>query len=224
MENINLGSAENPIILKNKHQDTESEKYYARHKNGEVYIHRPLLQIHTKNNHELDKDDPESGLFAFHKLRDDQDCFTKNVISNPHLQPLEIKVLLALNELFQEHSSCEVVYICSSNKVNLDNFGDDYGFWIAEGNTETLVEVNNVPLYQLLGKALNTIISNEKLNKILIRLDSFHYISVTPVTFENSKLGISQKHNRNQRAYLKIIQINELMNFKNLTNIWLAKD
>lgn len=224
MKNVNLGSAKNPIVLKNKHQDTESEKYYARHKNGDMYIHRPLLQMHTKNNHELDNDDPESGLFAFHKLRDDLDCFTKNVISNPHLQPLEVKILLALYELFQEYSCYEMVFTCSNNEVNLDNFGDDYGFWVAEGNTESLVEVNNVPLYKLLGKALNISISNEKLNKILIRLDSFHYISITPVTFENSKLGISQKHNKNQRAYLKIIQINELMDSKNLTNIWLVKN
>lgn len=224
MENINLGSAENPIVLKNKHQDIGSEKYYAKHKNGEMYIHRPLLQTHTINNHERDNDDPESGLFAFHKLRDDQDCFTKNVISNPHLQPLEVKILLALNEFFQDHWSYEMVYICSSNMINLDNFGDDEGFSIAEGNTESLVEVNDVPLYILLGNALNTSISNEKLNKILIRLDSFHYISVTPVTFENSKLGISQKHNKNQRAYLKVIQINELMGSKNLTDIWLVKD
>ncbi|OUS69118.1 hypothetical protein B5G52_17745 [Pseudoalteromonas sp. A601] len=224
MKNINLGSAKNPIILKNKHQDIESEKYYARHKNGEMYIHRPLLQMHTINNHELDKDDPESGIFAFHKLRDDQDCFTKNVISNPHLQPLETKILLALNEFFQAHWSYEMVYICSSNIITLDNFGDDEGFWIAEGSTESLVEVNDAPLYKLLGKALNTNISSEKLNKILIRLDSFHYISVTPVTFENSKLGISQKHDKNQRAYLKIIQINELMDSKNLADIWLVKD
>lgn len=224
MKKVNLGSTKNPIVLKNKHQDIESEKYYARHKNGEMYIHRPLLQTHTINNHELDNDDPESGLFAFHKLRDDQDCFTKNVISNPHLQPLEVKILLALNEFFQEHCSYEMVYICSSNIINLDNFGDDEGFWVAEGNTESLVEVNEVPLYKLLGKALNTNISNEKLNKILIRLDSFHYISVTPVTFENSKRGISQKHDQNQRAYLKIIQINELMDSKNLTDIWLVKD
>ncbi|MCQ8878748.1 hypothetical protein NQT69_12120 [Pseudoalteromonas shioyasakiensis] len=223
MKNVNLGSAKNPIILKNKHQDIESEKYYARHKNGEMYIHRPLLQMHTINNHELDKNDPESGTFAFHKLRDDQDCFTKNVISNPHLQPLEAKILLALNEFFQAHWSYEMVYICSSNIINLDNFGDDEGFWIAEGSTESLVEVNDVPLYKLLGKSLNTSISNEKLNKILIRLDSFHYISVTPVTFENSKLGISKKHNKNQRAYLKIIQINELMDSKNLENTWLIK-
>ncbi|MBH0029212.1 hypothetical protein I6F53_19850 [Pseudoalteromonas sp. SWN29] len=224
MGNVNLGSTKNPIVLKNKHQDIESEKYYARHKNGEMYIHRPLLQTHTINNHERDNDDPESGLFAFHKLRDDQDCFTKNVISNPHLQPLEVKILLALYELFQGYFCYEMVFTCSTNEINLDNFGDDYGFWIAEGNTESLVEVNDVPLYKLLGKTLNTSISSEKLNKILIRLDSFHYISVTPVTFENSKLGISQKHNKNQRAYLKIIQINELMDSKNLTNIWLVKD
>ena len=140
------------------------------------------------------------------------------------LQPLEVKILFALYELFQEYFCYEMVFTCSNNEVNLDNFGDDYGFWVAEGNTESLVEVNNVPLYKLLGKALNISISNEKLNKILIRLDSFHYISVTPVTFENSRLGISQKHNKNQRAYLKIIQINELMDTKNLTNIWLAKD
>lgn len=224
MKNVNLGSTKNPIVLKNKHQDIESEKYYARHKNGEMYIHRPLLQTHTINNHELDNDDPESGLFAFHKLRDDQYCFTKNVISNPHLQPLEVKILLALYEIFQGYFCYEMVFICSTNKINLDNFGDDCGFWIAEGNTKSLVEVNDVPLYKLLGKALNINISNEKLNKILIRLDSFHYISVTPVIFENSKLGISQKHNKNQRAYLKIIQINELMDSKNLTNIWLVKN
>ena len=55
--NLNLGSYNNPITLKNKHQDIESEKYISRHSSDGVYVHRPLLQLYTGNNHEIDEDD-----------------------------------------------------------------------------------------------------------------------------------------------------------------------
>ena len=227
--NLNLGSYDNPIILKNKHQDIESEKYTSRHSSNGVYVHRLLLQLHTGNNHEIDEDDSSSGVFAFHKLATQENCYIKNVISNPYLQPLEMKVAIALFNISEDDlEDDKFVYICTSKKINIDNYGDDDDdgcIWMENYKSESFFSgINQTPLFKKLEKAFNIRVSNEKLNKILIRLDSFHYISVTPVTFENSKLSIIQKHNKNQRAYLKIIQINELMDSKNLTDIWLVKD
>ena len=59
------------------------------------------------------------------------------------------------------------------------------------------------------------------MNKVLARLDSFHYINVTPVTMANSKLAKPEQKPSKNKAYLKLIEINEMMDTKNLTNIWI---
>ena len=213
MEESNLkpGSDENPIILKNKHQDTKLSQDYA--KKGKVYIHRPLLQKYTKNNN-------GEKSFSFDKAPNRFDSFTNNVISNPNLKPIEIKVALALFHILDEISSGEgLVFICSTNKLTYQYYGED-NLMIHFSNLE-FADIELTPLYKLVSKKLNTIITNDSLNKILITLDSFHYINVTPITYQNSQLGISDKSLKKQKAYLKFIEINDMMNSKCLQKSWI---
>jgi hypothetical protein len=209
IENTNIGSLDNPVYLKNKHQNSKLSKEYM--SRGEVYVHRPLLQRCTKHNN--------GDEFAFDKAPEGYEQYTSNVISNPNLQPLDIKVALALFEMLDWRNNDEgKVYICTTKELDLESYGD-YGQEInfSDGYEREIVEM---PLTEQLAKLFNISISTDVLNKVLTRLDSFHYISVTPVSMANSKLGKSTSESKKIKAYLKLIEINDMMDSKNLTNIW----
>jgi hypothetical protein len=222
------GSHENPIILKNKHQDTSLEKQYDL--KGKTYIHRPLLQLYTKHNTDLKSD--LGSYFSFHKVTDATDydeahTFFHNVISNPNLKPIEIKIVLALYKIGYDSSILEdgkVVYCCTTKNINLDNYGDNFEVSF-EGRGEKFgVEIDPTPLTDKLSALLNIKVTNDTLNKTLARLDDFHYINVTPVCKENSLLYKDETPLNKIKSYLKLIEINELMQSKNLSKSWKSKE
>lgn len=213
MEEVNLkpGSVDNPIVLKNKHQNTKLTQKHL--KNSKIYIHRPLLQKYTKNNN------GEKG-FSFDKAPDSFESFTNNVISNPNLKPIDIKVALGLFNILDQINAGEgVVFICSTNELVYQYYGED-NLEVHFTNMHT-ADIELTPLHELISKKLNSKISNDSLNKVLIRLDSFHYINVTPITYQNSELGINDKSLKKGKAYLKFIEINDMMNSKCLEKIWI---
>lgn len=205
------GSFDNPIMIKNKHQNIELSKEYARR--GELYIHRPFLQKSTKHNN--------GDEFAFDKAPEGDEHFVLNVISNPNLQPLDIKIALALFELLDWRNNGEgMVYLCTSKEIDLENYGELGGDIVfSDGFVR---EIEPTPLTKQLSNLFKTSVSNDILNKVLTRLDSFHYINVTPVTMSNSKLTKPEQKTSKSKAYLKLIEINEMMDTKNLTNIWVV--
>ncbi len=205
------GSFDNPIIIKNKHQNIELSKEYARR--GELYIHRTFLQKSTKHNY--------GDEFAFDKAPEGYEHFVLNVISNPNLQPLDIKIALALFEILEwRHSGEGKVYLCTSKELDLENYGELGEDIVFSDGFER--EIDPTPLTEQLYKLFKTLVSTDILNKVLARLDSFHYINVTPVTMANSKLAKPELKTSKSKAYLKLIEINEMMDTKNLTNIWVV--
>ena len=211
--NKNPGSCDNPITIKNKHQNSKlSKEYRAR---DETYIHRPLLQSSTKNNN--------GDVFAFDKAPEGDEHFALNVISNPNLQPLDIKIALALFEILEwRHSGEGKVYLCTSKELDLENYGEFGEDIVFSDGFER--EIDPIPLAEQLSALFKNSISTEALNKVLSRLDSFHYINVTPVTMANSKLAKPEQKTSRSKAYLKLIEINEMMDTKNLTNIWVVNN
>lgn len=205
------GSFDNPIIIKNKHQNIELSKEYARR--GELYIHRTFLQKSTKHNY--------GDEFAFDKAPEGYEHFVLNVISNPNLQPLDIRIALALFEILEwRHSGEGKVYLCTSKELDLENYGELGEDIVFSDGFER--EIDPTPLTEQLYKLFKTLVSTDILNKVLARLDSFHYINVTPVTMANSKLAKPELKTSKSKAYLKLIEINEMMDTKNLTNIWVV--
>ncbi|MBH0051961.1 MULTISPECIES: hypothetical protein [unclassified Pseudoalteromonas] len=208
--NLNPGSSENPILIKNKHQNNSLSKEYATR--GEEYVHRPLLQMHTKNNN-------GENAFAFDKAPEGYEFFTPNVITNPNLQLLDIKVALSLFELLDWRDNGEgIVYPCTSEDFDLESYGE-LGEYIHSTDGQ-MIDIDPTPLYEHLSVILNTTVNNNELNKALARLDSFHYINLTPINEENSKL---YKKNRylSSNPNLILVEINDMMDIKNLTNIWI---
>ncbi|WP_283708919.1 hypothetical protein [Pseudoalteromonas prydzensis] len=205
------GSFDNPIIIKNKHQNIELSKEFARR--GELYIHRTFLQKSTKHNY--------GDEFAFDKAPEGDEHFALNVISNPNLQPLDIKIALALFEILEwRHKAEGMVYLCTSKELDLENYGEFGEDIVFSDGFER--EIDPIPLADQLSALFKTSISTDALNKVLNRLDSFHYINVTPVTMANSKLAKPEQKTSKSKAYLKLIEINEMMDTKNLTNIWVV--
>ncbi|MDN3488419.1 MULTISPECIES: hypothetical protein [unclassified Pseudoalteromonas] len=184
--NKNPGSFDNPITIKNKHQNSKlSKEYRAR---DETYIHRLLLQSSTKNNN--------GDIFAFDKAPEGDEHFALNVISNPNLQPLDIKIALALFEILEwRHKGDGMVYLCTSKELDLENYGEFGEDIVFSDGFER--EIDPIPLAEQLSALFKNSISTEALNKVLSRLDSFHYINVTPVTMANcifSPALITQLH------------------------------
>ena len=211
--NKNPGSFDNPITIKNKHQNSKLSKEYSAR--GEAYIHRPLLQSSTKNNN--------GDEFAFDKAPEGDEHFALNVISNPNLQPLDIKIALALFEILEwRHKAEGMVYLCTSKELDLENYGEFGEDIVFSDGFER--EIDPIPLAEQLSALFKNSISTEALNKVLSRLDSFHYINVTPVTMANSKLAKPEQKTSRSKAYLKLIEINEMMDTKNLTNIWVVNN
>jgi len=202
-----VGTIENPLKLKNQHQDTELSKKFAA--KSKLYIHRPLLQKCTKNNN------GEDG-FAFDKAHEDRASYVANILSNPNLTPIEIKVAIAIHNIL-EGSWDGNVFICTSNKLNIENCGEDGLIYIGKNGDWALLE--ETPLHQLLLKIYGIKISTDVLNRTLARLDSFHYINLTAVIPENGHIECKQRSIK-PRAYFKHIALNEMMAYKNLVNTW----
>ncbi|MEO2282096.1 hypothetical protein [Pseudoalteromonas pernae] len=211
MANTNTGSLDNPVYIKNKHQNSLKQREYDL--SGKRYLHRPLLQKHTKNN------SGEHKSFSFDKAPDGYEQFTLNVISNPHLQPREVKVALALFEILDWRMTQEgKVFICTTKNLNLDNYGDDgRDIYFNDG---LFREIETTPLCEIISKTLKLRLSNDGLNKVLTRLDSFHYINISPVCYSNSKLGRLEQVTDSTRTYLKLIEINDMMDKKTLLRTW----
>jgi len=203
-----IGTKENPLKLKNQHQNTELAKKFAAQ--GKHYIHRPLLQACTKNNN-------GEGGFAFDKAHEENfDNYVANILSNPNLTPTETKIAIALqNKLF----ACDgTVFICTSNKLDTESFGDDGIICIGKNDEYAFVE--KMPLHQLLSKEYGIKVNTDVLNKTLGRLDSFHYINLTPVILENGYIKCKERAEK-PRAYLKHIALNDMMESKSLVNAWI---
>lgn len=211
-------SYENPLKLKKKHQNSELER--VKSNNGETYFHRELLQLSTKPNVNT-RNTEEPAQFSFLKLKDQsEDCFALNLVSNPNLKPIEIKIALGIYEIVNSEDAQEhgLVFICTTKKLNPESISE-HDFIFTDGRYFGFADIIIKPLYELLTELLNTQISNAILNKALKRLDSFHYFSVTPLTPDNFRSNITNKVEH--RAYYKHIEVNQHMCRKNLSNYWL---
>lgn len=210
-------SYENPLKLKKKHQNSELERIKS--KNGEKYFHRELLQLSTKPNVNT-RNTEEPTQFSFLKLKDQsEDCFALNLVSNPNLKPIEIKIALGILNIIKRDSpyDTDYVFICTTKNVRHEKLGEE-GFVITSLDGDSS-EVYPTALHEALSNLLNIKISNELLNKALKRLDSFHYFNVTPLTSDNLN---SDKTNKNveHRAYYKHIEVNQHMCSKNISSYW----
>ena len=211
-------SYENPLKLKKKHQNSELER--VKSKNGEKYFHRELLQLSTKPNVNT-RNTEEPAQFSFLKLKDQsEDCFALNLVSNPNLKPIEIKIALGINHLLKSLYSEEdgVVFICTTKKLNPESISE-HDFIFTDRSSFGYSDIIIKPLYELLTELLNIQISNAILNKALKRLDSFHYFSVTPLTPDNFHSGTINKKVEH-RAYYKHIEVNQHMCSKNISGYW----
>ncbi len=203
-----VGTETNPLKLKNQHQNTELAQKFAAQ--GKLYIHRPLLQACTKNNN-------GEGGFAFDKAAEESFSYVANILSNPNLTPTETKVAIALHNILVGGG---MAFICTSNKLKTKNCGEDGIIYI--GKSGDWVPLEETPLHQLLFKKYRIKVSTDVLNKILARLDSFHYINITPVIPENSYVECEDRIIK-PRAYYKHIALNEMMDYKKLVNVWVKE-
>jgi len=201
------------------------------------YFDRPLLHLLTKNrlysNAVLEAED----RFDFNKLHNTQDeylTFMHNLISNPHLKPMQLKVGLALYSLLCWTKWGEM-YITTTKKLNIENIGYLGEVTIRKGkrNKKFILDENS-RLINILSNDFNISVNNQDLNLTLKVLHQFSYITITDISpknlFSDSKKLWSKQYPEKHidktkfRTYIKHIRLNFSMENKSLVRRWLSKE
>ena len=168
--------------------------------------------------------------------------FIMNIISNPHLKPLEIKVALFL---YEEYSFGQGdFFVVSEREANKAKFselgGKDYFYFrnlkkYMDIEMHSKSEISN--LVSILSEKLNLKIPASRLIDCLQRLHGFGYITMTKINYYNSEHGIAELKNMidtgvdhsecraktSADSIVKHIRISSYMGRCDLSNKWLIK-
>jgi len=209
-----VGSTKNPIKTIQEHDKLSTL--------GLIDYARPLLQKHIKTK----VDEGEEVYFDFGNKPSAQTSglFLKNLISNPFLSTLELKIGVALFDLLS-YSEGEI-FITTTRKIVLhEGDSDDSTFFTGQGESIDWRDFNEIPLQKILSDNYKINVTTDEMNKRLKRLHDFHYISVTGITYDNvySKQRTSTPKGNKRQSYLKLIQLYEGMSEKSLVGKWKEK-
>ena len=168
-----------------------------------------------------------SEYINFYKLRGDlSNKFLTNVISNPHLSSLEIKLALYFERL--SHTECEG-FVCLLDKElcrnSIDTFiGEDgflyYGF---PNETQPMFILNASVHLEDVIQQLNLTYDPDEARQAILNLHNFSYITVTEIRWEN----VQKRALRNlktlpddKRVYGLIVKLYPMMETKDLSKYW----
>jgi predicted transposase YbfD/YdcC len=234
---MKIGSAEYPIQLKKEHDTYQSITEGTAERN---LLHKFTIKSESrlKGGHltSEDFDEYDDPGFRFSYVKKDEigyELFMSNIISNPHLPVLCMRVAIALYLLLDNVANNEDVFITTSRKLNYDEIGDDGFVYIGKSSEDFLINEDS-RLTQILNADFNLDIPTKVLNKVLDTLHSFHYITVTDISPDNLHKNAKEqwnKENKNKktgkkkfRACVKHIRLNSLLREISLIHKWLPKD
>jgi hypothetical protein len=217
----------------------------------------PIVLIPEVSNPSLQHNDiyaAREHLLAFSKLgileqnitdvarRANEYRFVMNIISNPYLKPLEIKVALFF---YEEHSfgygDFFVVSDRETNKAKFSELGGKDFFYSRNLRRYMDVDVHSkseiTNLVSILSDKLNLNIPASRLIDCLQRLHGFGYITMTKINFYNSEYGIAELKNMidngvehseclaktSSDSIVKHIRVSNYMGRCDLSNKWLTK-
>ena len=149
--------------------------------------------------------------------------FIANLTSNPNLTKTEFKIGISLYDLLQNNDG--KVFITTSRNIDpYRTIGEDEELFIGKELDLLASDIEDQPLYQLLKDKYGINVNTDVMNKVIRRLHSFHYITVTNITHNNLyKDNTINPENKKRRAYLKHIKLYEGMIKRTLVGKWLSK-
>jgi predicted transposase YbfD/YdcC len=234
---MKVGSQEYPIKLKKEHDTYQSITEGSAERN---LLHKFTIKSESRlkgghlTSEDFDEDDDPGFRFSYVKKDEiGYELFMSNIISNPHLPVLCMRVAIALYLLLDYRINDSDVFITTSRKLNYDKIGDDGFIYIGKGLEDYLINEDS-RLIHILNTDFNLNISTKVLNKILDTLHSFHYITVTDISPDNIHKNVKEqwdKENKTKesdktkfRACVKHIRLNPLLREISLIHKWLPKD
>ena len=222
---VKVGSSDFPIKLKN---ENEESGLFVDEESDRFLFHRfTTLSGHKSN----PIDDPKFNS-ARTPTKPIENLFILNVLANPHLPVLAIRVAVALYYLLSERDEGDI-FITTSRKLNYDERGEDGFVYLNRDNEGWLINEDN-RLMELLFNQFGLEMTMKQLNNALNVLHQFNYITVTSITPENfypedkkKWYSIMKKRKDNKklkeyRACLKHIVLSKLMRNKSIINKFLA--
>ncbi|MCG7566608.1 hypothetical protein MHM95_09925 [Pseudoalteromonas sp. CnMc7-15] len=194
---------------------------------GDFSTHRANLnEKHMKLPH-------EKGTFLnFYKLKQDEPLsFVTNVISNPHLSVLEIKLALYLYDLFQFEMPEGGVFLLDKG-LNADNVGkfvgtDDFLYHSFPSESQPMFDLGEAVHFQNVMKDLHLEYSEAEVRHAVLNLHNFSYITVTEIGWGNIQARAARNITnlpKENRIYGLVIQLFPMMDEKDISSYWKPKE
>ena len=128
--------------------------------------------------------------------------YVLNVISNPNLDALTIRLACFLFDEEERHFGGKIYSLTSQDKMpSLRGIGEFGGICVGSPRTENMTEFET-PLPNLLKllRKFGITMTREQLLNSLVLLHDFYYLTVTDICYENSHVG---EHNPETKKVLK---------------------
>ncbi|UDM62955.1 hypothetical protein KIJ96_06855 [Pseudoalteromonas piscicida] len=224
MDDKRLGSEEFPLKL-TAHGGSDYSKSSLIN-SGDFSTHRVnLSEKYMKLPH-------ENGTFLnFYKLKQDNpNSFMMNVISNPHLSNLEVKIALYLYDLFQFEMTEGGVFLLDRG-LSAENIGkfigtDNFLYHSFPSDSQPMFDLDNALHFQDVMNCLHLEYLESEVRQAVLNLHNFSYITVTEVGWRNIQARAARSKTKipnNDRIYGLVVQLYPMMDEKDISGYWLPK-
>jgi hypothetical protein len=224
MDNTKLGSEDFPLKL-TSHGGSEYSKSSLTN-TGDFSTYRANL------NEKYIKLPHENGTYLnFYKLKQENPLsFIKNVISNPYLNALEIKLALHFYDLFQFEMPEGGVFLLDKG-LSAENIGkfigtDNFLYHSFPSDSQPMFDLDNALHFQDVMNYLHLEYSEAEVRQAVLNLHNFSYITVTEIGWRNIQARAARSKTKipnNDRIYGLVIQLYPMMDEKDISRYWKPK-
>jgi hypothetical protein len=173
----------------------------------------------------------EGGTYLnFYKIKKEvPDSFVKNVITNPHLDSLEIRLAIYLHRYFQTHPQGNVFFL--PEQLSVDDLSKDisedgllyYGF---PNETQPFFILDFAVYISNIFYELNLEYDECLARQAILKLHNFSYITVTEVCWRNTLKRATRNFEKlpiNKKVNALIIQLYPMMDERDISQYWKPK-
>lgn len=175
----------------------------------------------------------ESGTYLnFYKLKQDSPLsFIINVISNPNLSALEIKLALYLYDLFQFEIPEGGVFLLDKG-LSADNIGKFIGtnnflYHSFPSESQPMFDLNSAVHFQGIMQDLHLEYSEAEVRQAILNLHNFSYITVTEIGWRNIQARAARNKTKipdDHRVYGLVILLYPMMDEKDISSLWKSRN
>jgi len=224
-DEVVLGTETLPLKL-TSHGGSEHSKSILIN-SGDFSTHRKSL-----NSKYMDLPHEKGTFLNFYKVKQElPGAFIKNLITNPNLSALEIKLALYLYECFQAKFPEGGVFILDRG-LTVDNIGkfigkDNFLYYSFPSEAQPFFDLDFAMHFQSIMKDMHIEYCESDVRQAILNLHNFSYITVTEVRWPNVQArGARNIKNspKNTRVFALVIQLFPMMDEKDISKYWKVKN